>query len=149
MDILVSRKISTDVCMIGEFSTDGKMWHSLELPLFFEGQQDVPDKCCIPAGVYVVKNLYSEKHQMLMPHVIVPHVDGVLDRTEIEIHAASRPIDLLGCTAIGDNLVDDTPTSVEDIVINGSQRGFSEFRVMFDNAVAAGEDVSITYSNDF
>lgn len=149
MDIQVNRKFSSDVCVVGNFSTAEKTWFSLELPLAFEGKEDVPDKTCVPAGTYEVKNLWSGKHNCLMPHVIIPHVDGIPDRTQIEIHPASCPDNLLGCTAIGENWYNQNPTSPADVVINGSQAAFEEFRTMFDNALASEEKVTISYLNEF
>ena len=116
----------------------------MELPLEFEGAENVPDKTCIPAGTYGVQNLWSEKHQCLMPHV-----QGVPDRTAIEIHPASKPSNLLGCTAIGNHLFNQNPQSSDDVVINESQIAFAQFDAQFKNALAAGETVTITYLNDF
>ena len=144
MKIEVHRNAPNTLCVVGDFSVDGQTWKSLELPLEFEGQENVPDKTCIPAGTYEVKNLFSEKHGCLMPHVM-----GVPDRTAIEIHAASEPANLLGCTAIGTHWVTQHPQSATDVVINGSQEAFREFDTIFENALAAGEQVFITYTNDF
>ncbi len=61
---------------------------------------ELPDKnnqvnvSCIPAGNYLCKRDYTGKHQFYK----VTEVQG---RTDIEIHIANKPEDLLGCIGLG------------------------------------------------
>lgn len=144
MNIEVHRNAPNDFCIVGDFQYDGKIFKSMELPLTFEDQENVPDKTCIPAGTYEVRNLFSDKWKRMMPHVM-----GVLNRTGIEIHPASEPENILGCTAIGRNWFNQKPSSSTDVVINESDSAFTEFLGDFQNAWRAGEKVTISYTNDF
>ena len=144
MDIRLTRRFTNDVCTIGDFNYPGQACTSMELPLKFEGEENVPDKTCIPANVYSVEQLFSAKHQRYMPHVM-----GVPERSAIEIHAASRPSDILGCIALGNNLVNQEPRSPDDVVINQSQEAFRQFEFEFENALQAGEKVTLTIVNGF
>ena len=97
MKIEPHRSRTNNICTLGRFVVDGqRAYYSMELPLLFEGQEDVPDKTCVPAALYLLRNLFSGKHNCLMPHLV-----GVRDRSNIEVHAASRPREILGCIAIG------------------------------------------------
>ena len=49
---------------------------------------------CIPVGNYLCKRDHTGKHQFYK----VTEVDG---RTDIEIHIATKPEDLLGCIGLG------------------------------------------------
>lgn len=69
---------------------------TLELPKFFEGKENVPDKTCIPCGTYPVEIRYSEKHQCDKPWIT-----EVPEREDIEIDVANDTGELLGCTAVG------------------------------------------------
>jgi hypothetical protein len=145
MQIEVHRQHPSDYCVVGQFVLDsGQQWFSLELPLLFEGQENVPDKCCVLAGEYDVENLYSEHFAKMMPHVV-----GVPGRTAIEIHPASRPKDLLGCVAPAANWYTQNPTSVEDVVVNGSQEAFGVFDSLFMSALSNNESVKISFTNEF
>ena len=116
----------------------------MELPLTFDGQENVPDKTCILAGTFFVERLFSPHFDRMMPHVT-----NVPGRTAIEIHPASYPKNILGCIAIGNILFTPNPTSVDDVVLSESDLAFSEFENIFDAAIANGEKVTITFQNDF
>lgn len=131
--------------MIGHFDVDdGTSYQSMELPLTFDGEENVPDKTCIPAGTYKIINDFSPRHDCMKPRLV-----GVSDRIAIEIDEASKPSDLLGCTAIGYHLVNPNPRSASDVVINGSDAAYADFYLKFLSAIAAGEIVTISYFNDF
>ncbi len=133
MEIAVARIWKTDVAVTGTFSVDGvQKYFSLELPELFEGQPNVPDKTCIPVGTYDVQRLWSNHWNQMMPHVV-----GVPGRSEVEIHVANFPHDILGCIGIGMKRISDTQ-------IAESREAFEEFNRDFENAIAAGEGVTIT-----
>jgi hypothetical protein len=133
MEIAVVRMWKTDAGITGTFSIDGQQrYFSLELPETFEGQPNVPNKTCIPAGTYPVMRLWSGHFDRMMPHIT--EVPG---RTEIEIHVANLPKDILGCMGIGRLRISETE-------IGKSQEAFDEFNLEFDNAISAGEAVNIT-----
>lgn len=133
MQIDVVRMWKTDEGITGTFSVDGEQkYFSLELPELFEGQPNVEDKTCILPGTYAVERLWSAHWNQMMPHVM-----GTPGRTEVEIHVANFPKDILGCIGIGKFRISDTE-------IGSSKEAFEEFNQDFENAVAAGEPVTIT-----
>jgi hypothetical protein len=133
MEIDVVRLWKTSEAITGTFSVDGSQrFFSLELPELFEGQPNVPDKTCILAGAYAVQRLWSNHWDQMMPHLV-----GVPGRSEIEIHVANFPRDILGCMGIGKLRMSDTE-------IGESKIAFEEFNRDFENAIAAGEPVTIS-----
>lgn len=133
MEIDVRRLWKTDQAVTGTFSVDGSQkYFSLELPELFDGQPNVTNKTCIPAGTYAVQRLWSNHWNAMMPHIV-----GVPGRTEVEIHIANFPHDILGCMGIGN-------TRISDIEIGESKDAFEGFNQDFENAIAAGEPVTIT-----
>jgi hypothetical protein len=146
MNISLSRRHSNAFCVVGVFTYDGcadTIW-SMELPLTFNGAENVPDETCIPAGSYKVEDLYSAHFNRLCPHLV-----GVPGRTEIEIHPASRPSDLKGCCAIGDVWLTQNPVTADDVIISGSQDAYGKFYKAFAEAVERGEAMTMTITNDF
>lgn len=122
-----------DQAITGTFLVDGSQkYFSLELPELFEGQPNVTNKTCIPAGNYPVERLWSNHWNAMMPHIT--QVPG---RSEIEIHIANFPHEILGCMGIGMKRISDTE-------IGESGEAFEEFNVDFENAIAAGEPVTIS-----
>jgi len=135
MELRVDRLWKTDTAITGTFSVDGQQkYFSLELPETFEGNQNVPDKTCIPAGTYPVLRAWSNHFERMMPHV-----DQVPGRSAIEIHYGNFPHDVLGCLLIGNKRINDTE-------IGESREAFEEFDGDFENAIAAGESVTLTVS---
>lgn len=133
VQIDIARIWKTDTGITGTFSVDGmQKYFSLELPELFDGQANVINKTCIPPGTYDVQRLWSNHWSQMMPHVV-----GVPGRTEVEIHIANYPHDILGCIGIGNKRLSDTE-------IGESGEAFEEFNKDFENAIAAGEPVSIT-----
>lgn len=135
MQIDVARIWKTDSGITGTFSVDGmQKYFSLELPELFEGQPNVPDKTCVLPGTYDVQRLWSPHWDQMMPHVV-----GTPGRSEVEIHVANFPHDILGCVGIGMKRINDTQ-------IGESKEAFEEFNKDFENAIASGEAVSITFT---
>ena len=133
MELAVARLWKNDIAITGTFSVDGQQkYFTLELPELFEGQPNIPNKCCIPTGTYPVLRLWSNHFGMMMPHV-----DGVEGRSAIEIHYGNFPQDVLGCILIGNKRMSDTE-------IGDSRNAFEEFNGDFENAIAAGETVMLT-----
>jgi hypothetical protein len=133
MEISVVRIWKSEAAITGTFSVDGSQrYFTLELPELFEGQPNVPDKCCIPVGVYEVENLWSNHWGQMMPHLM-----DVPGRSAIEIHVANYPRELLGCMAIGNLRISDTE-------IGESEAAFDDFNLDFENAIASGEMVTIS-----
>lgn len=61
-------------------------------------RSDHGDHPCIPAGTYRCSMRWSEKHQRRLYGVAVP------GRSDIEIHSANWPSQLLGCIALGEKV---------------------------------------------
>jgi hypothetical protein len=122
----------------------GQSWASMELPLLFDGRENIPGITCIPAGTYTVARLYSEHFERMMPHVI-----GVFGRTDIEIHPASYPHDIKGCIAIG-RIFNPEPKGPDDVVLTDSQESFyDEFEPLFNAAIGNREVVTLVITNEF
>ena len=77
-------------CTIGEVITSWQSFRSIERPWL----DNKVNESCIPEGTYIVKRDKTGKHQYYA-------VQNVPNRTFIEMHAAKRPSDLLGCIALG------------------------------------------------
>jgi hypothetical protein len=133
MQLDVARIWKTDSGITGTFSVDGvQKYFCIELPERFEGELNVPNKTCVLPGVYEVQRLWSNYWDQMMPHVV-----GTPGRSEVEIHIANFPHDILGCIGIGMKRITDTQ-------IGESSEAFEEFNQDFENAIAAGERVTIT-----
>lgn len=79
----------------GQLVTDEEKFvcYTLELP-WQDNQHGVS---CIPPGAYTARRRWSPKHQCS-----VFGVEGVPNRSDIEIHPANWPSQLLGCIALGE-----------------------------------------------
>lgn len=98
MQLTVMRFFQSQTCTIGIMYVDGVFQcFTLELPKYFDGATNVPDKTCIPAGTYPVQMAFSEKHKARLPHVL-----NVPDRSAIEIHAGNYARDVLGCLVVAE-----------------------------------------------
>lgn len=145
MNIELHRTKSGPFCITGMFVLDsGESWASMELPLTFDGAENVQEVTCIPAGTYTVERVYSPHFEMMMPHVM-----GVPGRTDIEIHPASFPHDIKGCIAIG-RLFNPDPKDADEVVLTDSQESFhDEFDPLFGSAIGNREVVTLTITNEF
>jgi len=131
MNILVVRWNLTDKSSIGNLSIDGVPYcHTLEPPI--EG-----DPCAIPEGTYDISIRYSDKHKRLLPAV-----NNVPGRTDIEIHPGNKPEDTLGCLLLGSTI------GPEPDWIGHSVDAFDPFFLRIQGAIEnAQEPVYITYKN--
>lgn len=92
--LTLNRTIKTDQITLGELSRDDTQQQigvTLELPW----NDNIPDKSCIPTGVYTCA-----------PHSSVLHpntyqITGVADRSEVLIHIGNFLRDTLGCVLLG------------------------------------------------
>ena len=90
--VTITRNAFTEKSTGGRLDIDGVFFcYTLEPPTR-------PEKpCAIPNGTYPVKLLWSERFQLMTPHVM-----NVPDFTEIEWHPGNRPGDTEGCALIGE-----------------------------------------------
>jgi hypothetical protein len=101
------------------------MFYGLEPP-----KLDPPAKPrCIPPGSYDVRNLYSNKHNRILPHIM--NVPGF---NEIEIHIGNYPHDTLGCLLVG-------RTRSKDFIA-GSAESFDE---LYTLTLQSNDPMTITF----
>lgn len=90
--VTITRNVFTDKSTGGMLDIDGLfVAYTLEPPVRAE------KPCAIPNGTYIVKLLWSQRFQMMTPHVL--NVPGF---TEIEWHPGNRPENTEGCTLVGE-----------------------------------------------
>lgn len=136
MELLLKRLSSNAECVQGVLYVDGATEaFTLELPLQYDGQENVPNKTCIPPGTYAMDREFS-------PHLnrMVPKLLDVPERTEIEIHVGNSCDDSLGCILLGN-------TRISDVMIGESRIAVAAFYEKFDAALSAGEKVTIEIQN--
>ena len=77
---------------------DDNQWHcdTLELPATINGETNVPNLCCIPAGTYELKVTWSPAFKRWLPLLM-----AVPGRSGIRIHAGNTPRDTKGCILVG------------------------------------------------
>jgi hypothetical protein len=132
MKLSLQRDESTQVSTTGVLSVNGmQVCHTLELPDTYNGQKDVPDKTCIPAGIYPVVLAPSQKFGRVMP--LLQRVPG---RYSIEIHWGNTAEDTLGCILVG------TYHPYPD-EITGSKLAFGMLFPQILSAHDAGEQITI------
>lgn len=110
--------------------------YTLELPRVYQGAENVPQHCCIPAGIYPI-GFYASPHNRR----IVPIVKEVPDRSMIEIHIANKPADLLGCIGVGQTRGPDPDW------IGGSGKAFDALMAKLQIAKKAGMQLEIEIVN--
>lgn len=88
----LNRFIKRDDSTIGNFVfSDGTKMFAMELPW----RDNAHDISCIPCGVYICHMLITQHYGK------VYQITNVPDRTDILIHSAARPRDILGCVGVG------------------------------------------------
>ena len=137
MNLLCQRIWDTNPeCIIGSLYADGASeCFTLELPLSFEGLQNVHNKTCIPAGQYTVERLFSPHFNRMMPHII-----GVPDRDSIMIHFGNTAANTDGCILVGE-------TRINDSMIGSSIDAFDTLEAKLDNAWSNNEEITIEIRN--
>lgn len=95
MNVFLDRFKFTDTGTFGMLTNDtGNLCFTCELP-WKDNQHDIS---CIPTGVYDVEKYQSPKHGDVWQIMNVPN------RSNIEIHPANLPSQLLGCIGVGEAL---------------------------------------------
>lgn len=94
-------------------------WFTLELP-WKDNQHGVS---CIPAGTYVCQRRWSERHQSEVFGLL-----NVPERSDIELHVANFARQLLGCIALGTQVLDIDGDGEDDV--QHSRQAFDEFMAL-------------------
>ena len=96
MNMKISRNKLSPTSSLGELWIDGVFFcYTLERPSINATGAQLP--LCIPTGTYSVTPRWSAHNNME-----VLGINDVPGRTDIEIHPANWPTQLLGCVAVGD-----------------------------------------------
>lgn len=136
MELKLERMWESRECVQGTLFIDGATeCFTLELPLEYNGMENVQNKTCIPAGIYPVERLFS-------PHFnrMVPHVCNVPGRSEVEIHPGNVADDIRGCICLGEVRLSET-------MIGSSREACDAFNEKFESALANNETVTLTILN--
>lgn len=141
IDLKVTRRWFTPYSTCGMLDIDGVFYcYTIERQIFKAG---MVKPYAIPVGKYDV--LLANSPHFGFP---VPHLQDVPDFTEIEIHPACFPSDLLGCTGVGsehhENYVD-PKTGRPGGAVFGSRVCFSLLMSKLRNDFGA---ISITYKEE-
>ena len=136
MELTVQRTWESQECLIGTLSIDGATeCFTLELPLQFDGQENIHNKCCIPEGRYEVMKLYSNHFGQMMPHIV-----NVPGRDHVMFHWGNTAANTDGCILVGQQRNSDT-------MIGESLAAFKEFEPKLETAWANNEQVFVTVKN--
>lgn len=94
MELTLNRTKLLPTSTLGTLNVDGIFFcYTLERPTSDSGGEA---PYSIPSGEYVVAMRWSPRHNMNVPGIM-----DVPGRTDIEIHPANYPSQLLGCVAVG------------------------------------------------
>lgn len=133
--MILQRDSQTPLRTLGTMARDdgSKECETIERP--WAGNQT--GVSCIPAGRYVCSLRFSPHHGFA-----VFGVDNVPNRTDIEIHAANLPTQLLGCIALGEsrgtlNGQDAVLASQAAVDTFMAARGVAEYRELTSDALTA------------
>jgi Steigviridae/Suoliviridae L,D-carboxypeptidase/transpeptidase len=148
VELLVKRYWPNNIATIGALYVDGaNECFSLELPLTFEGNENVPNVTCILAGRFRIllqpsPHFEASKDPWVKQYVArMPHLQNVPGRSYVMVHFGDLPADTDGCILVGN-----VRTSMTAI---GDSR--AAFEVLFNKinaAITAGQEVWITLEND-
>ena len=129
MIFLLHRRAKKDTHTIGRLYIDNKyICDTLELPLIFEGRENVESKTAIPAGVYECGIVYSNfaKRNLIS-------VENVPDRTYIRFHSGNSVNDTDGCILPGKN------KAVGEV--RDSREAEKKIFEMADSAIKSGDKI--------
>ncbi len=108
---------------------------TIERPQFFEGQENVHEKCCILEGTYEIKIMPSAHF-----HRDTPELQDVPGRTDILIHGAAKVEDVLGCIGI--------MYGIENGVTKRTKDSVAEITEKIQEAIDNGETVTIEITTE-
>lgn len=108
--ITISRAYYSDATL-GRLFTVGFSCHTLELPWL--GNE--PNKSCIPEGVYD----YHIAHSLARGRDVI-WIEGVDDRSAIQIHHGNYTSQILGCCLVGDGVQDINKDGTPDVINSGA-----------------------------
>lgn len=141
MNLEVHRHWFSPTSTCGKLSIDGVFYcFTLERQKYQDG---MVKPYAIPLGTYEVLLQWSEHFRMT-----VPHLQNVLDFTEIEVHPANWPSDLRGCTGVGSEHQEeniDPKTGIEGGAVFGSRVCFA---ALMEKLKSATTPIFITYLED-
>lgn len=129
VQLTLTRNWPKDDYIIGRLYVNGVLWcNTAERPRYYNGKDNVKQKCCIPAGTYKVIMKQSAKFGRMLPSLCdVPNRSGIL------IHRGNDPTkDSTGCILIGEN-------KVKGKVINST-----EWETKLVNLLRYEKDIRIT-----
>lgn len=142
MELLVNRKIRTDISTIGDFSINGDFFSycledkdrglSSDMALAEISKIKVHGETAIPTGRYQVSKYFSPKHNAFVPLLL--HVPGF---DYVEIHSGNYSKDTDGCLLLGSGIAKDMVTTSVVTV--------ARFYTLFFEALNKDEQVWITY----
>lgn len=129
MKLLVRRTDPSDACIIGELWIAGERFcYTMEPP---ERPKEIKPRA-VPLGTYDVKIRWSGHWARLMPHV-----EGVPDFEEIEIHPGNFPKNSHGCLMVGE-------TKAPMVHFIGDSK--KAFDALFLKITEATDPITITYT---
>ena len=135
MKLEVKRFMCGATCTIGELFVDGEPeCYTLEDVVRPEGAPKVYGETAIPYGTYQVIITHSQRFQRDMPLLV-----GVPDFEGIRIHPGNTAADTHGCLLVGE-----THTFQS---VNSSKLAYDKLFPKIRDAIASGEEVTITYSD--
>lgn len=109
MKLRLERTELSDSYTAGRLYVDGVHYcDTLELPLTFNGAENVKDRTCIPAGTYAVDLVVpssADKRKMSSAEfgLRLPMLTEVPNRSGILIHTGNTTADTLGCILVGES----------------------------------------------
>lgn len=148
MELLLKRLWPNNIATIGALYVDGaNECFSLELPLTFEGKENVPNLTCVQAGRFQIL-LQPSPHfeQSSDPWVKkfatrMPHLQNVPGRSYVMVHFGDFVADTDGCILVGN--IRTSMTAIGD-----SRAAFEALFNKMQIAMAAGQEVWITIEDD-
>jgi hypothetical protein len=142
VNLLLKRRLSNDVCTIGDLYVEGEFeCHTLEdpvreNPLLPVAAWKIAGKTAIPAGTYKVIITWSPRFKRMLPLLVA--VDGFVG---VRIHAGNIAADTDGCLVTGLVVAPDGRS------VQKSRLAFEGVFEVIDAALDSGEDVFLTIEN--
>lgn len=148
MELLLNRLWPNNIATVGALYVDGaNECFTLELPLTFEGSENVPDLTCVLAGRYRVLLQPSPHFEASTDPWVkqfasrMPHLQSVPGRSHVMVHWGDVPQNFEGCIGVGN--IRASMTTIGD-----SRAAFEALFNKIDVAITAEQEVWITLEND-